>query len=149
MEPVKNREETEQKDAATLKAEALAFARYVVGRDAPEEMLERYVEANRALLPEAPSSAERAVVEFARAHKWAICLFDAACGWRRPNALVRTKIYIMAAILEASPHFVDEFAPRAVSPLALGFLLPYWGALAGIKAVLGIALMALVERTRS
>jgi len=98
-----------------LELEARVFSRYLVGRLARETLRARYAEAVRTLLPAPASTRDEAIVAFARRHPWSVSLPDAACGLARPRARLREKILVMAAVLEASPDFADEFLPRTAS----------------------------------
>jgi len=131
-----------------LRQEAFAFSRYLLDGDPLPKMVERYASANRALLSESASPADRQLLKFSLAHRWAIPFLDAASAFLRPDSLLRRKIYIMAAILEACPRFADRFLPGRTHPVALAFRLASWGALAAVKVALGIPLWLLANRGR-
>ena len=131
-----------------LAAEAILFSRYLLRTDPPAEMIERYVAGDRILFPDRAADADRAVVAFARSHPAAVSLLDAATGLLMPDALLRKKILLMAAILEASPRYADEFLPRTVPPLRLFFSLCGWTLTSAFKVVLGTPLLLLARRTR-
>lgn len=135
-------------DADELAAEGRMFARYLVGRIPPEELVERYVAASRSLFP-APGGTDAAVVTFARRHPWSVGFLDAAAGLLHPGSLLRNKILVMAAILEASPAFADDFLPRAVHPLSLGLRLAGHGTLAVGRMLLGTVVWAAASRSRA
>lgn len=121
-----------------LELEARLFTRYLVGRPPARHFVQRYQEANRVLsiLPE--DGREAAVLDFVRRHPWSVGFLDAACGLLRPGGLLRTRILIMAAILEASPEFAEDFLPREARPLRL---LAGWaarGLFAVTRAILGM-----------
>src|SRR5436190_1407965 len=92
---------------------------------------------------------KRALVAFARRHAWSVSLLDAASGLLRPGSLLRNKILLMAAILETSPAFADEFLPRDARPLRLLLALLAHGTLAVARAALGAVVYAAAVRSRA
>src|SRR5262245_25782321 len=88
-----------------LEQEARVFSLYLVGRIPRDALRQRYADAVRALLPNPADARGEAVVAFARRHPWCVSFLDAACGLVRPGARLREKIFVMAAVLEASPDF--------------------------------------------
>jgi hypothetical protein len=129
-----------------LAAEARLFARTLVGRTPSAALVERYADANRTLFPTPASDADEALVAFARRHPWSTSLLDAACGWLRPGARLREKILVMAAVLETTPEFADEFLPRTAPPAALVVRLAGLGLLAAARAAVGILLLPIATR---
>jgi hypothetical protein len=55
----------------------------------------------------------------------------------------------MAAVLETSPEFADEFLPRAVPPLRLFAGLALQGVRAVLRAAVGVPLYAAAARARA
>jgi hypothetical protein len=129
-----------------LDAEARAFARYLVRRTPPPELVVRYREASRVLFSAPTDPADAAVVRFAVRHPWSVGLLDAAAGFRRPGGLLRSKLLVTSAILEASPTFADEFLPRSVGALRLAGTIAAAGTLAVLRLLLGVPLHALAAR---
>ena len=132
--------------ADPLEIEARCFARYLVGCAPTGELAARYARANRALFPEPAGEADEALVAFVRRHPWAVSLLDAACGWLRPGARLRDKIVVMAAVLETTPEFADEFLPRTAGPTALVTRLAGLGLVAAARALLGALLLPIALR---
>jgi hypothetical protein len=130
-----------------LAVEALRFARTLVGRTPPAALVARYAEASRTLFPTPASDADEAIVAFACRHPWSTSLLDAACGWLRPGARLREKILVMAAVLETTPEFADEFLPRTAPPVALAARLAGLGILAAVRAAAGILLLPIATRS--
>src|SRR5207249_3660259 len=83
----------------------------------------------------------------ARRHPWSVSLLDAASGLLRPGSLLRNKILLMAAILETSPAFADEFLPRDARPLGLLLALVAHGTVAVARAALGAVVYAAAVRS--
>lgn len=129
-----------------LELEARVFSRYLVGRVARSALLTRYADANRTLLPAPGSPRDEAVVAFVRRHPWSASLLDAACGLVQPRARLREKILIMAAVLEASPDFADEFLPRTAPRTVLLARIAGLGCLAVGRALVGVLLLPLAAR---
>ena len=129
-----------------LEREAVHFARYLVGRDPPAELVARYARANRLLFRRPASEADEALVAFVRRHPWSVSLLDAACGWLRPGARLREKIVVMAAVLETTPEFADEFLPHTAGPAALITRLAGLGLVAAARALLGALLLPIALR---
>jgi len=77
-----------------------------------------------------------------------VSLLDAASGLLRPGSLLRNKILLMAAILETSPAFADEFLPRDARPLGLLLALVAHGTVAVARAALGAVVYAAAVRSR-
>jgi hypothetical protein len=86
-----------------LEKEARLFARYLIDCEAPPEMVDRYINANRKLGTDVVIDFDAKMMEFALTHPWSVPFLDAAAGFLQPNALIRKKIYVMTAVLEASP----------------------------------------------
>jgi hypothetical protein len=132
-----------------LEAEGRVFGRYLIGRVPPPEVVARYVQASRLLFTAPVAPEEAAVVAFARRHPWSVPFLDAAAGLLRPGSLLRSKLLVLAAILEAAPALADEFLPRNVSPVGLLVRLAASGTKAVLQAVLGALLHPIVARSRA
>ena len=130
----------------TLAAEARVFARYLVGRDASDAQVARYVLACRAHFNEALAPPDAAVLAWARRHPWSIGPLDAGAGLLRPGGALRNRILLMAALLETTPEFADQFLPRHVGPIALAAKVAGAGLVAVGNAAVGALLLPLVER---
>jgi hypothetical protein len=136
-------------EASALELEARVFGRYLLGRVPQADLVERYRDANRVLFPPPAPPAEAAVVAFVRRHPWSVSLLDAASGLRRPGSLLRNKILVMAAILEASPAFAEEFLPPAPGPIALVLRVAGLGVLAVGRAAVGMLVYPAASRSRA
>lgn len=135
-------------DSQQVRAEALVFSRYLVGQDPPDELIDRYQKASRALFTEPVDGRDRAVVEFVGRHPWSLSFLDAASGLLKPNGLLRGKILTMGAILETSPDLADEFMPLDAHPVVLVLRLGILGLVAVANALLGSLLYAVAIRYR-
>jgi hypothetical protein len=136
-------------DAAALEREARIFGRYLVGREPPPDLVARYRDASRAVFPGPAEPVDAALLAFVRRHPWSVSLLDAAVGLRRPGTLLRNKILVMAAVLEASPLFAEEFLPPAPGPVALVLRVVGLGTLAVGRAALGMLVYPAASRARA
>lgn len=136
-----------QSDTQNLEAEARLFARYLLDRDAPSEMIERYVGAHASIGLGAADPLDKRILDFMRKQPWSIGLLDATLALLSPASLARRKILLMAAILEASPRFAGEFLPVAVPVPSLVLKLAWIGISSGFKFALGIPLFLFLRAT--
>ena len=97
--------------------ECRLYARYLVGRDATPEVVQRYCRASETMF-ESESSGSL-IVEFVRQNPWALPFLDAACGLLHSDDMLRKKLLLLMAILEATPTFVEYFLPKNVSIVSL------------------------------
>ena len=134
---------------AVLDLEAQVFGRYLVGERPPAELVARYRAANETLFAEPVSGEDAAIVAFARRHPWSVGPLDAATGLFRPASALRNKILVMAAILEATPAFADEFLLPPVRPVALALRVTGLGLVAVARTLFGVALLPLAARARA
>lgn len=141
--------ENDVEESRHLEAEARVFARYLVGRMPPQELIDRYAEANRILRTTSVAGRDAALVGFVRRHPWAVPFLDAASGLFRRNGMLRSKLLVMAAILETSPAFADEFLPRTARPIGLIARLIGLGVVAVVQVGIGAALYAVAARSRA
>lgn len=116
------------------------FSRYILGRDADDDTLRDY---ERAVAILAPVSSERdaQLLEFARKHVWSIGALDAALALVEPRSILRRRLLIMAAVIEASPRYVDRFLGCDRPPLyalAIAFV--------GVRALARLVLGTIVLR---
>jgi hypothetical protein len=128
----------EQREAADFKL----IADYLLDTEPPSEMIERYVAAHRALLG-GSSSPEW---EFVRRHPRTLPYLDAAAGFLYPQSLLRRKILLAVAILEASPAYAGFFLAEVEGRAHLAALLLWHGALSVAKLALGAPLLLAARR---
>jgi len=117
------------------------FSHYLLDSTPPKEFVERYINANHALkVMNVVNKSDVKILEYARNHPWSIPFLDAASGILQPNTSLRKKIYIMAAVIEASPKYAEDFLPQNLSPLRLFTQLVINGFTGVIKVIFGIPL---------
>jgi len=125
--------------------EAVRIARYLIGREPAAELVERYVAACARVFPAGkPSAEERYLVRSPKALPW----LDAGATVLRPDSILRRKVLLMAAILEASPHHVDFFLRSPGSRVAAFTELGLQGLRAVVAFVVGVPLFWWVTRGR-
>lgn len=96
----------------SLRVEGRLLGRLVLGREPEPEFVERYVEAHEHLFREPARGNDAAVMALIVRRPWLLACVDSAAAMIQPGALVHRKALLMAAILEASPRYADEFLPR-------------------------------------
>lgn len=132
--------------ANLLEKEANLYSQYLIDQKPPQEMIKRYIDANRILNINRGSSLDNKVVQFSVSYPRSIPLLDAAAGFLQRDSLLRKKIYTMAAVLETSPKYTKEFLPRHLSSLRLFVQLCANGLATCIKVLIGIPLFLFVKR---
>jgi len=123
---------------AELAAECLVFARYLLGKRPPQELVERYIAANRSLIREGESGPGGPELRFVRRHPSTLPFVDAAAGLLKPESLLRRKLLVMTAILEATPVYADFFLREPGGPLSVFGKLLWQGIRSAVKITLGI-----------
>jgi hypothetical protein len=127
-----------------LRAEALLFGRYLIGRDPSEALVDRYVRANETLFA---GAGDDAVLSYARRHPWSIAMLDAAEGLRNGReSLLRKKLLVMTAIVETTPELVDKTEQRGAGLPAIAWRVGVAGARTAVNAAAGLALRAVIRR---
>lgn len=131
---------------ALHRQEAQIFSRYLIGADPTPEMIDRYIRAQATLFGGSEGASDRALCEFARRHPWSLPFLDTA-SLLVPQALLRKKLIVMAAILEASPEFADMFLSKPVTPLYLRLRLMAIGMKSAFKFLLGLPILLIARWT--
>ena len=132
-------------EGAPLRDEAARFGRYLVGGAPSEELVERYARAHAHVLREPATPADQAVLAFVRAHPWSLPLLDAGTALVRGAPLLRRKLLVMMAILEATPEHAARTLPvDGIGLPRLALRLGRAGATAAVKLCAGAALAAAV-----
>jgi hypothetical protein len=135
-------------DQAGLKAEARVLGRFILGREPEAEFAERYAAAHSHLFKELIPPGDRAIVAFAMRMPLLVPCVDAAAARFRPGSLIHRKALLMAAILEASPRYADEFLPRTKGMAGLVWLVLWTGVVSAVQIVLGAPVLFIVGRRR-
>jgi len=120
--------------------EAARFARYLIGENALPEEIERYRRAleARGAIPE--RERDRRLLEWMRRRPWLIGPLDAGLALTDPESVVRFRLCLMLAVLEASPAHCRRFLPAAASGAAWpAFALRMAGA--ALRSAFGLVLV--------
>jgi hypothetical protein len=116
-----------------LHHEARQLARYLLGVEPTPAVTERYVSACRQLW----GSTSEPVARWWRKHPCFLPVLDAAAGMMLPQSLLRKKVLLMAALLEATTEYTDFFlCPPPCWPWVLAIVAGR-GAWAATKIVAG------------
>jgi hypothetical protein len=92
-----------------LTDEASIFGQYILGKSIDIASTERYL---AAISREPPNvGRDAAIVEFCLRHRWSIGMLDGALALLGRRSTLRRRLIILAAILEASPLYCDDFLP--------------------------------------
>ena len=119
--------------------EAQLFAHYLIARPANSQTVRLYESmANYKL-----DATDQKLLDYMRAHPWSIGLIDAGLVFYKPLSGARRRLYVMFAILEASPDYYDCFLPKRRGPSYI-LVIGYSGIRAVTKAVLGILLVRVI-----
>jgi len=128
---------------ADLTHQANLFSRYLIKRDATPLAIEQYARAiNTARVTDAT---DQKLLKFVERHVWSIGLVDAGLVFIKPASEVRRRLYVLSALLEASPEYHADFLATKRSPLYL-LVIVYYGIRSALKAIVGIILVKVVCR---
>ncbi len=133
--------------AEALRNEARALGRLILRRDVDAEFVDRYVEAHRHLLTGAQPPREVSLVRVAVARPVLLACLEAAVALVQPDSLLRKKSLLMAAILEASPRYADEFLPRPIGWVGLAFLAIRVGLGSAARLAVGLPALWILRRS--
>ena len=128
--------------------EAVLFARYLLDRDPPPDLIDRYIAASEQVFPDEPPAGDAQLLAFVARNPAAHPYVDAAAGFLRPASLLRKKILLMAAILEASVHYSSEFLAPPPGRLRTVLSLAWYSLSAALKFAIGALILAVVPPAR-
>lgn len=134
-------------DVAPDRALIGVAARYLVGRLPSAHLLARCEVATRERLAPPAAGVDLALWRFVARHPWSLGPLDAAAAVLRPQGDLRSRLLVVAAVLEATPEYAEEFLPCRGGLLNLARL-PVLGLTAVVRAFLGLMLWPLAGRCR-
>lgn len=120
-----------------LETEARVFTRYLIGQDANTQAVQLY---EAAMKTSKPNLADQKLLKFMVSHPHSIGLIDAGLIFHDAESEARRRLYVMFAILEASPDYYDSFLAKQRS-LFYVVIIAYSGIRAITKAGLGLVLI--------
>lgn len=91
---------------------------------------------------------DQAVVRMAVTRPWTLGCLEAACALGRPDALLRRKLLIMAAIAEAAPDNAEWFVKDRTGAAEAAWVLAVAGLRSGAKVFIGGILLAFIRGGR-
>jgi hypothetical protein len=95
--------------ASSAELEARLLGRYLLGKDPNERAIALY---RSAIIVEVSAQAKERSWRMAMRRPWLIGPLDAGLALLQPTALLRERIWVMSAILEACPEYYEDFAPQ-------------------------------------
>ena len=110
--------------------EAQILSKYLVGRECSTEIANRYAEAVNKLSA-GHSASEQTTWQKMLSNSFYLKMVDSGLAISNPQSTLRKRIFIMLAILEASPDFMESFLPQKRS---IYYLVPL-GFRAGLSAL--------------
>lgn len=116
------------------------LSRYLVDESVSQNFLERYIRANGILFPDVPGQREDPVVFFVCRYPWSLPFLDAVLGILHPQAVLRKKLLLMVALLEAAPDYTNYFIPERVPVFQFWLKVARFGMTSLLKIVIGLCL---------
>jgi hypothetical protein len=123
--------------------EAIILSKYLLGQGSSEQEDKLYHEA-MTRLNILLTGQEAKVWKYMMTHPRSVPYIDAALALTKPNGNIRRKIFVMLAILEASPTHSDQFLPLRFNSLYF-FKVMYSSIRSVLRALTGIILLKLVR----
>ena len=128
-------------DESGLAFEAAVLGKYVLGTSPNSDVLARYQEAQELLFPLAPSGPDASLMNLALRRPALLPYLDAGAALFWGQSVLRKKLFILAAIAEATPRYAAQFLPLSLPPLVALVRLAGFGMKAGAKLMIGIPLI--------
>jgi hypothetical protein len=138
------------KPAATseVDTECSLISRYLIGVDPPQEFKDRYRAGQRALFGEESLESAEPEMKFFRAHPWALPYLDAGAVVLNRESILRKKIILMTAILEASPAYAEFFLHAPEGPLKVWCSLVWQSVRSIVKMIIAVPVFLVARRSR-
>jgi nucleoside-diphosphate-sugar epimerase len=122
------------------------ISRYLIDRSPPADVVSRYRDARARLAADGQLSLD-GEWRWVRQHPWALPFVDASAAVLCPeDSSTRKQIFLVAALLEASPVNADLFLEQPTGPLRAFVTLCWHGSRAVLNAVVGMPLLVWSRR---
>lgn len=122
-------------DFPTADRQAEIFANYLLGQKPRQQSIKLFVDAGGADMA-ALNSADSKLLRFVFRRPFLLRYIDAYLALARPASLLRKRLYLLFAIMEASPYYVDYFLPQKRSVFYV-LMLPAVGLRAVCRLLIG------------
>jgi hypothetical protein len=126
----------------SLRDEGERFGRYLIGDSVPTVLVDRYVSAMRSMGLVADGR-DRRLLGLVERHPGLLGVVDGGLALRRPGSVIRTKLLVMSAILEATPDYASAFLPARRSRIYIVYA-GLVGVRAGCKGLVGAVLVSVI-----
>ena len=124
--------------------EAKIFSSYLIGCEPTKMAVRLYTKATSIKIEASPSDVR--LLQFAHKHPAWIGALDGGLALLRPHSEVRRRIYIMFAILEATPEYAHLFLPQERSK-AYALRILAAGIRAGWRGLIGTLIVKIAGRS--
>ncbi len=126
----------------TLTEEGELIGRYLLGVVPSAELTARYAAAHGFLVLDS----EEPELRFVHRHPRLLPFLDAATGVLRPRSSLRKKVFLMAAILEATPAHAEFFLQKPAGLWPVLAALFWQGSRSAVKLLVGVPVFLLARR---
>ena len=130
------------REEGVSREDARRLARAIVGEDPTPEEAARWIDAVATVGTPLARSRDVALWDLARRGSPWLGWVDAGLALSNPYSPVRHRIYLMLAVLEASPAHARRFEPHESSALAAVLGLGLRGAIGAARAVFGLVVVS-------
>lgn len=127
-----------------LEAEFARFSRYIVGRQGTRRLARRYALA-ATRLGLVGESGDEELLKLVRRFPMLLGPLDAAAAFLRPSHLLRKRLLLATAILEATTEHASRFLPRHRSLPGFIFVGCVVAIVTALRLAVGVPLFLLLE----
>jgi hypothetical protein len=124
----------------TFDDQAIILTRKFVKDQPSREIVELYSKIIKKSVVSEISLKDKRILRFGFNHPWLLPVLDAGLVLVRPRSELRYRIYIMFAILEATPKYSDKFLAKKHSPFYILYIFLV-GIRAALRTFLGVLLI--------
>ena len=126
-----------------LAREGLFYSRYLLGRACDAAHADRYAEGCVRL---GLIGKDDPLVVYTKKFPWSLGPLESTAGFLQPEGVLRSKLLLLTAVLEASPVYTDHFLEKHHRLPALAFRIVALGVRSVIKPLVGLPLYWMVKR---